>query len=83
MFGNYSYNHSVMTTVEYCIDGDKLLEYYCESSRESNDLRSIVYRCDGSCIGGRCCKGNGRLCGGDRECCSGMCRAIGLIYYCV
>jgi len=78
--GYYEYNRTlVLNGSEYCEDYKDLIEYYCESGI----LKSSVRECGGACLSGRCCVREGNLCGRDRDCCDGMCRAAGMQHYCV
>ncbi len=78
--GRYWLNDTYMEDLcEYCIDADNLLEYYCESGQ----LKTLRHECANRCLNGRCCVTAGNKCAGDRDCCSGDCRSIGMIKYCV
>jgi hypothetical protein len=78
--GYYAYNKTCLTdTQESCINVRSLTEYYCESGI----LESIRHDCPSHCIDGRCCGGEGNTCNGDRDCCSGVCKAVGVLKYCL
>ncbi len=78
--GYYIYNGTNLTDVKEECDGDKeLLEYYCMSGV----LKSRKYKCPEKCIEGRCCRGDSTKCSGDKDCCSGKCRAVGMEKVCI
>jgi hypothetical protein len=82
--GYYEYNNSVVSGIsEYCLSDQRLMEFYCENKGSYSVLKSIIIDCGTRCEDGRCCRGHGRSCDRDIECCSGACRNIGLNRYCL
>jgi len=78
--GFYDYNDTYLYGLsERCLSVKSLLEYYCVSG----DLKSVTYDCPGQCIGGRCCLKESDVCESDKQCCSGICRAVGLTKHCL
>jgi hypothetical protein len=82
--GYFLYNHTIIAdTSEFCQDGEKAVEYYCESGPGENDLKSLIIECKGMCEVGRCCMTEGSVCNGDKDCCTGKCQTMGMIHYCI
>ncbi|MFH1055329.1 MAG: hypothetical protein V1744_04455 [Candidatus Altiarchaeota archaeon] len=82
--GYFDYNKTqVLSGSEYCWDNLKLVEFYCEKTAGVESLESVVYDCTSRCIDGRCCSSEGRTCESWRDCCSGLCQAVGMANYCI
>ncbi|MFH0862342.1 MAG: hypothetical protein V1875_04850 [Candidatus Altiarchaeota archaeon] len=78
--GRFEYNGTFLyDSREYCQSGQNLLEFYCLSGL----VQGKVITCENSCIGGKCCVPEGRLCEGDKDCCRGSCQSVGLEQHCV